>query len=573
MSQKRQQREEGTSFDDKRLRKSHSFRSVVLDVMNLMRLQNLMNPVLEPLLRRVVKEEVDSALRKYIISMKRNCGKETHPSESRSLQLQFLNAISLPVFTGTRIEGEGCTTVEVALVDVLTGKVVSSGIGSSAKVEIVVLEGDFDGDEGDNWTLEEFTNNIVREREGKKPLLTGDVILTLQDGTGLVGDVSFTDNSSWTRSRKFRLGARLMDDVGGIRIREARSEPFIVRDHRGELYKKHHPPSLSDEVWRLEKIGKDGAFHKRLSKERVNTVLDFLILLSLDPARLRNILGTGMSAKKWEVTVEHARTCVLDKTLYLHNASTSLEKNGVVFNVVGQVMGMFSNGQYVTADKLSEEEKAVARDLVITAFGDREKIVTLDESSLNTPASLCLPNTQPSSNLLSEGSYHQDSSSHKIGTCTYSQQDASSPDFMQSLYSIGGLSSFDCYLHDVDPMDIRYDQPLSFPGQVADSSICDTDSMARAFSANEHLKYFEAECSLQSHDLEQSADIHSANAFIPCSAPIDKPKKGWNFLVCLLRWRFSIKRIVARKTRVNIRTLLVNMCPNSSCYICYVASS
>lgn len=55
------------------------------------------------------------------------------------------------------------------------------------------------------------------------------------------------------------------------------------------MYKKHHPPSLLDEVWRLEKIGKDGAFHRRLSKERIYTVKDFLTLLSLDPARLRNV--------------------------------------------------------------------------------------------------------------------------------------------------------------------------------------------------------------------------------------------------------------------------------------------
>ncbi|KAK6123411.1 hypothetical protein DH2020_042834 [Rehmannia glutinosa] len=303
MSQKRQQREEGTSFDDKRPKKSPSFKSVVLEVMNLCKLQNLMEPVLEPLIRRVVKEEVDSALRKYIISMKRNCGKDLHLSEPRSLQLQFLNTISLPVFTGTRIEGEGGTSMEVALVDSLTRQVVSNDLGSSAKVEIVVLEGDFDGDEKDNWTFEEFRNNTVRERAGKKPLLSGDVIVTLKDGTGL----------------------------------------------------KHHPPSLSDEVWRLEKIGKDGAFHKRLRKERINTVQDFLMSLFLDPTRLRNILGNGMSAKMWEVTVEHARTCVLDKKLYLYGASQS---NGVVFNVVGQVMGIFSNGQYVPSDKLSETEKA-----------------------------------------------------------------------------------------------------------------------------------------------------------------------------------------------------------------------
>lgn len=63
--------------------------------------------------------------------------------------------------------------------------------------------------------------------------------------------------------------------------------PFVFCS--SQVYKKHHPPSLSDEVWRLEKIGKDGAFHKRLRQERVNTVKDFLILLFLDPKRLRNV--------------------------------------------------------------------------------------------------------------------------------------------------------------------------------------------------------------------------------------------------------------------------------------------
>lgn len=124
--------------------------------------------------------------------------------------------------------------MEVSLVDSLNGEIVSNGIGSSAKVEIVVLEGDFDGDEKDDWTPEEFRNNTVKERDGRKPLLTGDLILTLQDGIGSLGNVMFKDNSSWTRSRKFRLGARLLDKIGDIRVREATSESFIVRDHRGE---------------------------------------------------------------------------------------------------------------------------------------------------------------------------------------------------------------------------------------------------------------------------------------------------------------------------------------------------
>ncbi|XP_052483336.1 calmodulin-binding protein 60 A isoform X2 [Gossypium raimondii] len=344
-----------TPDQDKR-RRVPTLRNVVQEVMKLQSVQHLLEPVLEPLIRRVVKEEVEVAFRKHLNNMKRNGGKDVN-STSRSLQLQFLNNLSLPVFTGTRIEAEECSAIKVAIVDSLTGQIVSSGPESSAKVEVVVLEGDFDGDEGDNWTLEEFKNNIVREREGKKPLLAGDAFLTLTRGIGLVGEISFSDNSSWTRSRRFRLGARVVDGSDGTRVREAKTESFIVRDHRGELYKKHHPPSLSDEVWRLEKIGKDGAFHKRLSRENINCVKDFLTMLFIDPPRLRHILGTGMSAKMWEVTVEHARTCVLDKKMHLYCPPGSQQKSGVVFNIVGQVMGLLSECQYNTIDKLSETEK------------------------------------------------------------------------------------------------------------------------------------------------------------------------------------------------------------------------
>jgi hypothetical protein len=52
------------------------------------------------------------------------------------------------------------------------------------------------------------------------------------------------------------------------------------------VYKKHHPPNLKYEVWRLEKIGKDGAFHKKLTKEGITTIQEFLKLSVVDPQRL-----------------------------------------------------------------------------------------------------------------------------------------------------------------------------------------------------------------------------------------------------------------------------------------------
>ncbi len=53
--------------------------------------------------------------------------------------------------------------------------------------------------------------------------------------------------------------------------------------------KKHYPPELKDEVWGLEKIGKDGSFHKRLNKYGLFTVEDFLRLIVRDPQKLRKV--------------------------------------------------------------------------------------------------------------------------------------------------------------------------------------------------------------------------------------------------------------------------------------------
>jgi len=69
------------------------------------------------------------------------------------------------------------------------------------------------------------------------------------------------------------------------------------------------------------------------------------------------ILGSGMSAKMWEVAIEHARTCVLDERVYVYYSPSSPHTNGVVFNVVGQAMGLYSESEYVPIDKLSETEK------------------------------------------------------------------------------------------------------------------------------------------------------------------------------------------------------------------------
>lgn len=62
------------------------------------------------------------------------------------------------------------------------------------------------------------------------------------------------------------------------------------------VYKKHYPPALVDEVWRLDRIGKDGAFHKRLNQEGIRTVEDLLRYVIMDPQKLRNVSGPHVPA-------------------------------------------------------------------------------------------------------------------------------------------------------------------------------------------------------------------------------------------------------------------------------------
>ena len=143
--------------------------------------------------------------------------------------------MSLPLFTGGKVEGEHGAAIHIVLIDANTGHIVTSGSESSVRLDVIVLEGDFNNEDDENWTQEEFESHVVKEREGKRPLLTGDLQVTLKDGVGTLGELTFTDNSSWIRSRKFRLGLKVASgSCEGIRIREGKTEAFTVKDHRGE---------------------------------------------------------------------------------------------------------------------------------------------------------------------------------------------------------------------------------------------------------------------------------------------------------------------------------------------------
>ncbi|KAL4304644.1 hypothetical protein GQ457_10G005320 [Hibiscus cannabinus] len=364
-------------------RKRPALASVIVEALKVDSLQKLCSS-LEPILRRVVSEEVERALAKLAPPRinGRSSPKQLEGPDGRSLQLRFRTRLSLPLFTGGRVEGEQGAAIHVVLVDSSTGHVVTTGPEASVKLDVVVLEGDFNNEDDGDWTQEEFESHVVKEREGKRPLLTGDLQVNLKEGVGTLGDLTFTDNSSWIRSRKFRLGLKVASGYcEGIRVREAKTEAFTVKDHRGELYKKHYPPALNDEVWRLEKIGKDGSFHKRLNGEGIFTVEDFLRLVVKDQQKLRNILGSGMSNKMWEALLDHAKTCVLSGKLYVYYTDDS-RNVGVIFNNIYELNGLISGEQYLPADSLSDSQKVYVDTLVKKAYDNWNEVIEYDGKSL-----------------------------------------------------------------------------------------------------------------------------------------------------------------------------------------------
>ncbi|RRT36485.1 hypothetical protein B296_00051040, partial [Ensete ventricosum] len=210
--------------------------------------------------------------------------------------LHFRTRLSLPLFTGGKVEGEQGAAIHVVLLDANSGHVVSSGPEASAKLDVLVLEGDFNDEDDENWTEEDFESHVVKEREGKRPLLTGDVQVSLKDGVGSLGELTFTDNSSWIRSRKFRLGLKIASGYcEGIRIREAKTEAFVI-------------------------------------------------------------LGTGMSNKMWDILVEHAKTCVLSGKYYVYY-SDEMRDVGAIFNNIYEFCGLIAGGQFYSAEGLNDSQK------------------------------------------------------------------------------------------------------------------------------------------------------------------------------------------------------------------------
>ncbi|XP_059290893.1 calmodulin-binding protein 60 A-like [Lycium ferocissimum] len=282
---------------------------------------------------------------------------------SRHLKLKFSSNINGTVYTGLPVGGDRGNTLNLDLVDCRTENIVKSEPEASAEVEIVVLEKDFASCTGD------------------KSLIRGDPHVRLKDGTVSVSHISFKHTKNPMRKRELRLGARAVHPYDiGTRIKEAATEPFFVMDRRS-MPKSKRPLNLDDQVWKLQTIGNDGTYHDRLMKENIKTVRDLLIQYFLNRDNLLKIIGRHMCVKKLDAAVNQAKS-KLDLKRYVYPSAHSQESVPVVFSDVGELLGIYQEGQFLSVEKLTGPHKAYAMELVKTAFQDGQNSKVLDDDTI-----------------------------------------------------------------------------------------------------------------------------------------------------------------------------------------------
>ncbi|XP_062144657.1 calmodulin-binding protein 60 B-like isoform X3 [Alnus glutinosa] len=301
---------------------------------------------LENFFRGLVREEVERVVLVSLHGLHPSSRPALHQAGTsgvRSMQLQFVNKFPSTIFTGTSIKAEDGTPIQIELIDAGSRTRVNSGPLSSIKIELVVLKGDLCFADEEDWTEQEFNASISHERQGRRPLVTGDLTVTLRDGACDIRDINFTDNSSWMRTGKFRLGARVVQKHCAESIREARSDPFRVKDRRGEANQKHARPHLDDEIFRLRRIRRDGPHHKRLVAAGIITVKDFLRAYAINPSQVRRRLNK-FSERSLETIIREAKTCYVDDGK-LYSYYSAGDRVGLQFNSIHEVVAATFDGR------------------------------------------------------------------------------------------------------------------------------------------------------------------------------------------------------------------------------------
>ncbi|RDY07888.1 Calmodulin-binding protein 60 D, partial [Mucuna pruriens] len=468
--------------------------------------------------REVVEQKIQGQT--HLFSRKSH---EAGISGAKALKLCFTNKMPDTIFTRSHIIAENELPFQIALFDVRTQSVVNDGPLSSLKIEICVLGGEFGSCDNDDWTEDEFNSNIVREREGKGPLLIGDRFITLKNGVGCIPNIAFSDNSRWQRSRRFRIGAKVVQPTYGEKIQEA--------------YKKNYPPSLNDEVWRLEKIAKEGIYHKNLSAHGIHNVKDLLRLYITNEPSLYKMFEK-IPKKSWLAITGHAKTCVIDDYKLYSYYSEELQI-GLLFNSIYILVGVTSDWlNYYSPDTLTSREKYLVEIVKQHAYKNVDNLKLIDDTKLN-----CLNLTAFLKTRLSD-------TPDQVTSPGYSQP------FISASYTDGGMHDH----HQVyaDPLPSLREMPQNshafdelFSGMYTEGDSWHLNESQFPFVENGYSPenvsseiQFINDCPHTTWEPETSFYFGSS---VGAEFSNGKPKAVWYKIRVALKWVISVKRYAAAR--------------------------
>ncbi|XP_051177983.1 uncharacterized protein [Lolium perenne] len=259
-----------------------------------------------------------------------------------------------PLFTRCPVEWQNGENPKVAIF--LNEKQITGGDLSKLQIEILSVNAEFFTERGqDDFTEEEF-NKHIHMCKGQESVLT---TVNMRNGEADLGCIIFKESSY---RQKLRLAARVKRQDLRVRVQEAITYPFVVKDRRSELNAKSNCPSKGDAIHQLRKISQKGKHWIALTEKKITTVKHLLRQYHKDKTGLQKL--TGMKKEAWSTMINHATTCDPGEEIYSYRVA----EGELLFNDFYYLVGMMMNGTYVPVRDLEQFPQHTVNNWKMSAY-------------------------------------------------------------------------------------------------------------------------------------------------------------------------------------------------------------
>ncbi|KAF5817370.1 putative CALMODULIN-BINDING PROTEIN60 [Helianthus annuus] len=266
-----------------------------------------------------------------------------------------------------------------------TTSIIAASKEDDLKREMIRLyQGKFEDDNNDGSRVSEADMELMIRvyKDTICPMICAEINRKQQEFVFRIKKKFGFDLSTWMTWNLHNMESPSGSQSLHLKFLNGISTPITTGKDIRTVYKKHEIPSLSDHLYRLHKISHRSCY-KRLSSERVKTVMDLLTLHAINPQRLKDILK--VSHKTWKIIMDHANMCKDDKskgTYLSYYPRNGQKSNGVAFNVSGQLVGIVAESKFVSSDKLPDDKRADAQKLIASSSEHWKEVVSFNDQDL-----------------------------------------------------------------------------------------------------------------------------------------------------------------------------------------------